>query len=397
MGNNTPNAKFHVSKGDTVLNLNQCDILFHESNKSIKGTVNQNETRNIGVWGQSWGNQSLNIGIYGMAGGVQSTNIGVLGVARNNCDFESYALYGLVQDCDSCSEGNSVGVKIGVRAYASQEPGRMAAFFNGDVGFISPAYQLSDEKTKKDFAESKDVKILLNKIQIKNYHNNSEKYPGLSFAIEKQLGFTAQDVEKSFLHLVKEINVPENTNNGTEVIHTFKAVNYNGFVPILVKGFQELSDTDTKFEEKLNDLKHIIFELKNRVNETNHEIGLLESIIEMNNKLIDQLKADIEVICKEGCDKLGDSTKIRTPILFQNAPNPFNEQTAIKCYLPNIYNRATLTIFSTDGKQLKQVILNGNGYITIMINANELTAGIFYYTLYVDNIEIDTKKMILTH
>lgn len=68
--------------------------------------------------------------------------------------------------------------------------------------------------------------------------------------------------------------------------------------------------------------------------------------------------------------------------LFQNQPNPFNDETSIRFNLPKA-STASLTIYDVSGKILKQY--NGNfarGYNEITIKSNELnTNGLLYYRL----------------
>ena len=49
-----------------------------------------------------------------------------------------------------------------------------------------------------------------------------------------------------------------------------------------------------------------------------------------------------------------------------------------------------------NGALKKTIAINTKGEANIIINSKELIAGMYYYSLIIDNIEIDTKKMILT-
>lgn len=54
-------------------------------------------------------------------------------------------------------------------------------------------------------------------------------------------------------------------------------------------------------------------------------------------------------------------------------------------------------IFNAEGKQMKTVPINDRGDVIVTIGGNELSAGMYFYTLIVDGIVIDTRRMILTH
>ncbi len=83
--------------------------------------------------------------------------------------------------------------------------------------------------------------------------------------------------------------------------------------------------------------------------------------------------------------------------LSQNYPNPFNPVTKIKFTLPK-EGIVTLKIFDVTGREVKTLI-NGLGFrsgtITYDFDGAELSSGIYFYSLFVDNNRIDTKKMVL--
>jgi hypothetical protein len=83
-------------------------------------------------------------------------------------------------------------------------------------------------------------------------------------------------------------------------------------------------------------------------------------------------------------------------ILYQNAPNPFTSNTEISCYLPESTSQATLIIYNLQGIELKEFSFSQIGLNTIILNGSELPAGMYLYTLVVDNEIVDTKRMILT-
>jgi len=80
-------------------------------------------------------------------------------------------------------------------------------------------------------------------------------------------------------------------------------------------------------------------------------------------------------------------------ILYQNAPNPFFSNTEISCYLPETAQQAVIYIYNLQGAELKSYSLTQTGYNSITVNGSELSAGMYLYTLVVDNEIIDTKRM----
>ncbi len=81
--------------------------------------------------------------------------------------------------------------------------------------------------------------------------------------------------------------------------------------------------------------------------------------------------------------------------LYQNTPNPFNTVTTVRYETPPGISDASIIIFDMQGKFLKSYRNLSAGKGTITINASELKAGMYLYSLLIDGQEIDTKKMIL--
>lgn len=131
---------------------------------------------------------------------------------------------------------------------------------------------------------------------------------------------------------------------------------------------------------------------------------LLESIKEQQT-MIDNLTNEISALKSESSDYLKSALitteknlneRVDKPILYQNKPNPFNEDTEIRFYLPVTVNEARIYLYNMQGNQINNIIINqrNNGYE--IIHGSELQAGMYMYTLIADGIEVDTKKMILT-
>ena len=81
--------------------------------------------------------------------------------------------------------------------------------------------------------------------------------------------------------------------------------------------------------------------------------------------------------------------------LSQARPNPFNPITEISYTLPNA-GRVTLTVFNTLGRQVA-VLEDGwkdAGWHAVHFNAGQLSSGIYFYTIKVDNFT-QTRKMLL--
>jgi len=82
--------------------------------------------------------------------------------------------------------------------------------------------------------------------------------------------------------------------------------------------------------------------------------------------------------------------------LFQNNPNPFNEDTEIKFEISEEVNASTLRIYNMQGRQIRSYNIQERGLSSVIINGNELDPGMYLYTLITDGKEVGTRRMILT-
>ena len=83
-------------------------------------------------------------------------------------------------------------------------------------------------------------------------------------------------------------------------------------------------------------------------------------------------------------------------ILEQNYPNPFNSSTIIKYELKNSTN-VNIKLYNIEGKEIR-TLLNKNqnaGSYEIMFNASEITSGVYFYSFEIENVLIETRKLLL--
>jgi hypothetical protein len=82
-------------------------------------------------------------------------------------------------------------------------------------------------------------------------------------------------------------------------------------------------------------------------------------------------------------------------VLYQNIPNPYNETSIIRYYLPTSIYKASIIFSDTSGKILSNVNLDKRGEQEMIINRQGMAAGMYYYTLFIEGRKFDSKKMIL--
>jgi hypothetical protein len=132
--------------------------------------------------------------------------------------------------------------------------------------------------------------------------------------------------------------------------------------------------------------------------DANGDVKVSQSILLRNvqyEQEIKELKEQVAFLMKELTGKNLINGKTMA-YLEQNSPNPFSSATIIRYYLPSIFATANLRITDLSGNVVKNIQVPGHGSQTITITANELTNGVYIYSLVTGNEVLDSKKMILT-
>jgi hypothetical protein len=189
-------------------------------------------------------------------------------------------------------------------------------------------------------------------------------------AKEKQVqtGFIAQDVEK----IAKSIGY---NFSGVDVDETgIYGLRYAEFVVPLVKAVQELSEQNDRLQTQVNELAGLVYSLLAKDADSN--------LLRSGNAA--KSTTGLQDVLNSGA------------YLQQNSPNPFNQSTQIRYYLPATIKTAWLCIYDLQGVQLKQTVIQERGEGVQVLYGSELKAGIYLYSLIADGQEVDTKRMILT-
>jgi hypothetical protein len=267
--------------------------------------------------------------------------------------------------------GFSLGAPI---VFASEGSGE----FNGDVIALGDFWNPSDENLKESFSnlESEWKKIL----NISSYSYRFKSSDEFNFPKTKSYGFKAQEIKQYIPELV--------THNGK-----FHLVNYNGFIPFLTQGIQEHEIRIEALEQNLSKEKDA--EIERLRNENNELKNRMANIEEQFSKIWNMpcFQNEAENIINSTINRgiLEDA-----PLLEQNEPNPFNQTTVIRYYIPESAQRNNIVVKNMEGKTVGDFNITEKGHGSIQINSGLLSAGSFYYSLIIDGSVIDTKKMILT-
>ncbi len=201
-------------------------------------------------------------------------------------------------------------------------------------------------KTKVETMENMNLRLL----QLKPstyYYKETDQIKNRILTKRLQFGFIAQEVEKVFPNLVVT------DEDG------MKSMDYIGMIPVLVQALQ-------KQQQDIDALTKLVAELTS----PNSRTGLGDGSI--NAEQPDESSSQ----------------------LFPNQPNPFDQQTTIRYTIAEDAEKAALYVYDMNGKQLANFDLDESGQVEI--GSDRFIPGIYYYSLVVDGVEINTYKMILT-
>lgn len=179
-----------------------------------------------------------------------------------------------------------------------------------------------------------------------------KKLRGVSYNWKKQ--YTESDKIKNYGLIAQEVEqiIPEATT--TDSLGN-KMLNYNAIIPYLIEAVKDLSAQ------------------------------------------VDGLKKQAET-SPYSAKSISNATSnvLDVATLYQNSPNPFSQSTEIKYFIPESAGTYILYIYDLQGTQIKNISIQQKGFASITINAAELKAGMYLYSLVVDNVLVDTKRMVLT-
>jgi hypothetical protein len=295
--------------------------------------------RNIGFRGEARGEkfESENYGIFGIAGNA-GFNVGTWGEADPNIPGSSnYGVYG------TCPPSPAFSFTAG-------------GYFTGGL-FCDVLTVFSDQKIKNDVKTEGDITSKIMQLRPVNYQLD-QKRKGYNFSSKLQHGFIAQEMEKVFPELVTDIKHPV-PNGDKTTFEDIKGVNYVGLISVLTRGMQEQQEKIVTMEKEMEVLKQAV------------------------QTLSGSNPAKAAPVTAAGYE------------LKQNVPNPFSEASVIYFTAPAAEKNLSLAIFDLNGRMITQ-FNNLSGKTQVTVNANELQAGIYIYSLLAGGQEMLSKRMVVT-
>ena len=349
---------------------------------AVNGTASAGSMSNFGGRFSTLTSGTANIGVavQGFATGAAAANIniGVRGKASNGTSA-NYGVYGEA----------ALATPIGgvLNSYAG--------FFNGDV-YLGGTIYPSDLTIKQTIDTISNALGILGQLHPKTYQFNPAVHPRMNLPTGLQYGLIAQEVETVLPTLVEGVIFPpdfDSTGAITDPSFQIKGLNYEQFIPILIKGIQEQQRGIDSLKIKNSKQDSINTSLQNQINQlttiinsccSNHSMQQNNNSNGNGNSNTIGSSSAIDVNLKDG----------QSIVLEQNVPNPFAEQTTINYYLPDNVVKAQMLFYNAQGILIQSVDLNERGKGSLNVFAQDLSNGIYTYTLVADGKVIETKKML---
>ncbi len=308
----------------------------------VNGVADGDDTDgfNHGVHGSAMGDvDSDNVGVEGQADETADINYGVRGYACNGAT-ETYGVYGV-----ACTTGTMVD---------------FAGYFEGDVevtgaGYIPSVWNTSDKRLKENIDDYKAALKDLREVRIHTYSYKDVGY--LQLPKGEQVGVIAQELETVFPNLTSDAQVQYGI-EGNRKSAGYKAVNYIGLIPVLIRAVQELDEKVTALEEENNRLKG------------NDDAGKTDSFL-------------------DGLTEVSDATEVASSMILM--PNPSNDLMTVAVNRGEC-NNCMLVITDLQGKKVTTITLTKSGRQTV--SKSEVGEGIFLCNLIVDGKPVSVERMV---
>ncbi len=385
IGNSAPVSRLDIIGSTTATDAVVSILGKYAGSADVIGLNITSITSDTGGIGLAANGNFIGINGFGNGVGVEGDgNIGVLG-------FSAYNPGALVDPTGTWGQtnGGNVGNGLfGASQFATQNiavwgiatdtstatsPVDFAGYFQGNV-LAWRYYTPSDARLKSNVQPLGSVLTKLNKLETATYNFRTSEYPNLYLPSDLQTGFMAANLQEQFPNLVQDVTLPEKIHPKTGVLisqsASIKVVNYMGMIPVLTAAIQE---QQTQIESK----NAAIETLKSQLTALESKVAAIEAAL--NNG--------------SSAERLSNPT---SAILEQNSPNPFNQSTTIKYFLPENSKNARLTVTSVTGVIVSDYVLKGKGNGQVTLNANEFAAGNYTYSLIIDGNVVSSKSLMLT-
>jgi hypothetical protein len=378
IGTNTPSAKLEVVRmvnglGATSTGFNlrmgttsTNNVGGHSNVQTTATGLNTGWRANASNGGMNWGldgnaavNNLVNSGLW-----TNSRLAGVRGFADGNGSMLKPNVRGVW------------GVAIGALSPTGAATMGYAGWFDGDVNiqggdlYLNQIFAISDASVKTNVQDLQNAGDLIAQLNPKTYFFDTLAHTELGLPTELQRGLIAPDVEQVLPELVTEVQHEaryDTLGNEVSAAYTLKAVNYIGFIPLLLANAKEQQAT-----------------------------------IAQQSARIDLLQQQIAQCCSTGATDSHamqqgagfGTTRAETDLRI--IPNPVAASTQLR-YTVADHGRVRLEVSDGMGRVIEvlEEATRESGTFTYEWNTQQLAAGTYFCTLFVNDEPLVKKAVKL--
>lgn len=149
---------------------------------------------------------------------------------------------------------------------------------------------------------------------------------------------------------------------------------------------EEQSSNITQLDSMVSDLNDRLTQLENCLS------NILPALCQANAMSVESTPTEIQKNLRSIIDvELSNHNNI---ILNQNVLNPFAERTVITYLIPESVGKAQIHLYDGLGKLINTVEISDRGAGQINVYANDLSTGVYTYSLVSDGQIVSTKRMV---
>ena len=169
------------------------------------------------------------------------------------------------------------------------------------------------------------------------------------------------------------------------------SLKYAEFVVPLVKSVQEQQAIIEEKEERIKTMEAENREFRNRLADVRQQLSQIHSKLDAQEQSLDECCE-----AKENPRGFENLAGLPGAYLGQNIPNPFENSTVIPYFISEeTEGMAFIRVFDLNGKQIQEFKLATKGMSQVEFVTGNLPAGIYSYSLFVNDEKVDSKQMVI--
>ena len=336
--------------------------------------------------------------VYGVHSTVTSgissmATIGVYGRSGYSINKRNFGIVGIL-DQSTSTENDSYGAAVfgSTSTTLPQLEGRYAGYFSGNAR-VTGVFTAGSVVTSSDYRLKENIRSLsstdgclgkLMSMNVVEFNNKQRDYEISTMDLEEETVVELVDMDS-----VEQMTMSLQKESSDGKVHWYEEespIIKNKHYGLIAQELQEIyPDLVVESEDGYLAVNYMeIIPL------------LIRSVQELKIEL-DASKSGNSSVLKSQT-RTTDVTAIEAVVttLYQNTPNPFTENTLIRCDIAEEVENANLYIYNMNGEQIVEYAITERGETSIVIDGGSLNAGMYLYALITDGQVIDTKRMILT-